>query len=81
MEVRCFKCNGIIPEGRIKALPNTRVCVECSDTRKIKAFRIISGKNTYSEIQLVDDKKFSELSRKQARKGMSPGRGVWMDKR
>jgi len=77
----CYKCNADIPDGRLKALPNTTVCVDCSSTGRVKGFRIISGKNTYSEIQLVDDKKYSELSRKQARKGMSPGRGVWMDKR
>lgn len=77
----CIKCGLIIPEGRLKALPGTMTCVNCSDANKVGAFRIISGKNTYSEIQLVDEKKFKELSAKQARKGMSPGRGVWMDKR
>lgn len=76
----CIKCGSEIHPGRLKALPGTRVCVECSNTDKVLGFRIISGKNTYTELQLVDGKKYRELSAKQSRIGQSPGRGVWMNK-
>ena len=76
----CVKCGSEIPAGRLKALPGTRVCVQCSSTDKVRGFRIISGKTTYTELQLVDGKKFRELSAKQSRIGQSPGRGIWMSK-
>jgi hypothetical protein len=75
----CINCNKEIPEGRLKALPDTDTCVDCSDVDKVRGFRIISGKTTYTELQLVDEKKFKELTRKQARIGSSPGKGIWMN--
>ncbi len=75
---RCDICRGVIPEGRLKVLPNTRHCVQCSDTEKVAGFRVISGKHTYTEMQIVSQEKFKELSRKQARSGQAPGRGVLM---
>ena len=78
---KCIKCGNQIPEGRLKALPDTKTCVNCSSVDKIRGFRIITGKTTYTALQLVDAKKFKELTAKQARRGMAPGRGVWMDKK
>lgn len=68
-----------IPEQRLKILPNTEVCVKCSTEERVAGFRIISGKTCYSEMQIVSKEKFKELTRKQARIGSSPGKGIWMN--
>jgi hypothetical protein len=77
----CRICKGNIPEGRLKALPDTDTCVNCSKEEKVAGFRVISGKTSYTELELVSQKKFKELTRKQARVGQSPGKGLWMNER
>lgn len=60
----CTECDAEIPEGRIKALPDTEVCVNCSDTEKKLGFRVITGKSTYTELEIVDNKeKLDKLKR------------------
>ena len=44
-------CGNEIPEGRIKGKCDT--CVECSKTDRVVGFRVISGKNTYTELDIV----------------------------
>lgn len=34
----CIKCGEEIPAGRVKALPNIKVCVGCSTTNKVSGF-------------------------------------------
>jgi hypothetical protein len=65
----CIKCNKEIPAGRLKALPNTKVCVACSDTSKVAGFRVITGKSTYTEMQIVDQDTYNKLSKLQQRYG------------
>jgi acetate kinase len=74
--MECVVCNKEIHPGRLKALPNTKTCVECSNIEKVAGFRIISGKNTYHEIQLVSQEMYKKLNHQQYRKGQSPGNGV-----
>lgn len=74
--MKCVKCGNEIPEARLKALPNAKTCVNCSEISRVAGFPIISGKTTYSEIVLVDQKTAEELFRKQERKGTGPGEGV-----
>ena len=59
--MECTKCNGTIPEGRLKALPDTRTCVECSTTHAFYVRNIISGKTEYSETEII---KSPSLARK-----------------
>lgn len=59
----CRKCGNDINEGRLKAIPDTKTCVECSNTNKKKGFKIITGKDTYTELDIVDDETFKELDR------------------
>lgn len=61
---------------RLKILPTTKHCVKCSNTGKIGCHTVISGKNTYSEIQLVDQNTGNELKRLQGRKGYGVSTGV-----
>ena len=65
----CTRCGKEIPELRLKALPHTKTCVQCSDTSRVAGFPIVSGKTTYSELQIVSQEKAEELYEKQERKG------------
>ena len=79
MNKECRCCGKEIPEGRLKALPKTITCTECSDTGKVAGFQMITGKTEYSELQLVDQKTFRKLSHLQNRKGYGIGNGVKFD--
>jgi hypothetical protein len=68
--MNCTNCSSPIPEGRLKAIPSTRTCTPCSTTSRVAGFAIISGKNTYSEIQLVSQETAKHLSKVQERKGL-----------
>jgi len=72
----CKICGELIPEGRLKALPNTSTCVICSNSEKKVGFRVITGKNTYTELDIVDQETYQKLTNQQERKGQSPGNGV-----
>ena len=53
--MNCRKCNEEINPLRIKALPDTKVCVKCSDTSRWYVRNIISGKTTYCETEVIKD--------------------------
>ncbi len=67
--MNCIHCGNEIPEARLKALPTAKTCVECSSTNRVYGFAVVSGKNTYSEIQIVSEETAQELYAKQDRKG------------
>lgn len=64
----CDKCSNTIPEARLKALPGVTTCVNCSDTQKVKGFRVVEHK-TGNWVQIVDSKTHKELSRLDHSKG------------
>jgi len=72
----CKHCKSIIPEGRIAILPFTQTCVNCSTTQKVGGHTIISGKNTYSEVQIVDQETAQNLARMQSRSTFGVASGV-----
>lgn len=74
----CIACQKEINPRRLEIFPETRHCTEHSPTGRIAGHQVISGKNTYSEIQLVDQETAQELYRKGARKGQSPIAGIRM---
>lgn len=51
----CVKCCKEINLLRVKALPDTKVCVNCSDTSKWYVRNVISGKTTYCETEVIKD--------------------------
>jgi transcription initiation factor TFIIIB Brf1 subunit/transcription initiation factor TFIIB len=57
----CKICGEIIPEGRVKALPNVETCVEHSEAKKKLGFGVITSKTTYSELDIVDEKQYKNL--------------------
>ena len=65
----CISCGKEIPELRIKALPNSKTCVACSDTARVAGFPLITNKTSYSELQIVPQETAEELYLKQDRKG------------
>ena len=65
----CCKCCKPIPEARLKALPDTKTCVECSSVERDYVRTIISGKTTYSEVEVIKNKDTKEYLRKLDSKG------------
>lgn len=66
----CKRCGSQIPEARIKALPSATTCVMCSGTSRVSGVQIISGKTTYSEIQVVSSDVAKDFYQKQERRGL-----------
>ena len=71
----CTACGDELTIGRVKYSRSDK-CVRCSDTKRVGAFTVISGKNTYSEIQLLEPEVAAKLHRAQYRQGQSPGYGM-----
>ena len=67
--MKCQKCDNIIPAGRLKALPNTKECVACSSTEQNMVRAVITGKTTYSEVEVIKNKKTKEYLNKLIGKG------------
>ena len=67
--MKCQKCDNIISAGRLKALPNTRECVACSSTEQNMVRAVITGKTTYSEVEVIKNKKTKEYLNKLIGKG------------
>jgi hypothetical protein len=76
MPRNCKHCNNQIPEGRLAILPHTQTCVNCSTTQKVGGHTVISGKNTYSEIQIVDQETAQSLAKMQSRSSFGVATGV-----
>lgn len=77
--MKCINCGNEIPEQRLKAVPNAKTCVKCTQTEKVAGFRIISGKTEYSDLQIVDQETAKKLNRLQGREGYGVGNGVKFD--
>jgi len=57
METKCIKCKEIINPLRVKALPNTKVCVKCSSVKGYKAVTTTNGEgdHTWNDIHIFID--------------------------
>jgi len=62
--MKCSKCSNEINPLRIKALPDTTTCVNCSDTSRWYVRNVISGKTTYCETEIIKDASAAESIRK-----------------
>jgi hypothetical protein len=67
--MNCCKCNEPIPEPRLKALPNTHTCVECSSVGKWYTRAVITGKTTYSEVEVIKDPEAAKEMKKLDKRG------------
>lgn len=54
---KCIKCGEEIPEGRLKAIPNTHTCVNCSNVKIKKAVVNITveGEDILNRIEIRED--------------------------
>ena len=61
--MKCYKCNQEIAAGRLKALPTTKVCVECSGTKMLRSITTVNGEkdNTWNDIVFVDEKTYNKI--------------------
>lgn len=53
--MKCCKCQVEINPLRLKALPDTKTCTNCSSTSKWYVRNVISGKTTYCETEIIKD--------------------------
>jgi len=51
--MNCVKCGEIIPEGRLKALPGTKTCVNCSGTKKKGTVTLMKGEGDHTWIETI----------------------------
>jgi hypothetical protein len=74
-------CGNEIHPKRVEILSTKKlplICITCAEQKveRIHGFPLISGKNTYSELQLVSKEVAQNLYKSQERKGQSPGSGM-----
>ena len=62
--MNCIKCNNKINPLRLKALPGTKTCVNCSTTKAWYVRNIIAGKTEYAETEIIKDRDAAESIRK-----------------
>lgn len=62
--MKCSKCSEEINPLRLKALPGTSTCVNCSSTSRWYVRNVISGKTTYCETEVIKDASAAESIRK-----------------
>ncbi|WP_266368424.1 TraR/DksA C4-type zinc finger protein [Tellurirhabdus rosea] len=77
----CVKCGNEIPEGRLKALPNTKTCVRCSGAQRVAGFPMITGKTEYSALQLMSQDDARRLQHMQQRRGTGASQFMTREKR
>ena len=65
--MKCIKCKSTINRQRIKALPNTKVCVNCSTTEQVGCVDITYHK-TGNTIQIVSQEVSASVHRAWRRK-------------
>jgi hypothetical protein len=58
--MNCIKCQDIIHPKRLEILPETKTCVECSNTSKWYVRNVISGKTTYCETEIIKDRELAQ---------------------
>ena len=60
MDIKCINCFNVINPLRIKALPHTRTCVECSTTGAKRALPMQFGEkdDTWNEVVFMEPEEF-----------------------
>jgi len=62
--MKCVKCSTSIPEGRLKAIPNTKVCTPCSTENAYYANQVVRNDEDYTEMEFIKDPQaIEELNR------------------
>lgn len=62
--MKCAKCDSQIPEGRLKAIPSTKVCTPCSSEGAYYANQVVRNDEDYTEMEFIKDPRaIEELNR------------------
>ena len=66
---RCISCNQVIPSQRLKALPNTTRCVNCSTAQPKGGISITRGEgdHTYTETIIMEHDEYVEYKKIEAK--------------
>jgi len=51
--MKCIKCREIIPEGRLKAIPETKTCTSCSGARMKGVVTLMKGEGDHTWIETI----------------------------
>jgi hypothetical protein len=51
--MKCIKCGEMIPEGRLKAIPGTKTCVNCSGARMKGVVTMMKGEGDHTWIETI----------------------------
>lgn len=73
--MNCIKCQSEIPAQRIKILPNTKTCTDCSDEEAVGAVDIVYHK-TGNTIQIMDKKSADSINKSARRSGFGSLRAM-----
>lgn len=73
--MNCIKCKSKIPEQRIKILPDTKVCTDCSDVEAVGAVDIVYHK-TGNTIQIMDKQSADSINKSARRSGFGSLRAM-----
>jgi len=70
----CKKCGEMIPEGRLKALPNAQTCVACSSVQKKGVVTVMKGEGDHTWIETIhlehdEHKKYMEAENRLRKQG------------
>jgi len=60
----CCKCGVEINPLRVKALPDTKTCVNCSTTKAWYVRNVIAGKTEYAETEIIKNVDAADSIRK-----------------
>ncbi len=65
MSKLCIKCDAKIPSQRIKMLPNTKVCVQCSSSSPHTGVVVTYGEgdHTWTEMVVMDEEQQSQYDK------------------
>jgi len=63
--MKCVKCNFPINPLRIKALPNTKVCVDCSSTGCYRAVTTTNGTgdHTWNDLEIMTPEQYNDYQK------------------
>ena len=66
IERECLGCGEKINPKRLEILPNTKYCVNCSDSGKKKAltFQYGEGDHSFTDIVIVEEKEYRKIMHK-----------------
>jgi RNA polymerase-binding transcription factor DksA len=73
----CVKCKETINPLRVKALPNTRVCVKCSSVERVSGFMSWEHK-TAPTLNICTQEQAEQVRQQTKRVGQSPIAGIRM---